>query len=258
MQPERRKLAQFRNRVLSQWRLAEPVLLPYTAPPWPQQVQKLGWKPDPFDTYCDRCGVHVGPNEVDDRGCSHCRGSRPPWDQFVRLSSYEGEMVGWIHQIKFTRFTSLAEIMGRTLGERLLQAGLDGSRALVVPMPTTWRRRVVRGIDHAGDIARGVSRGSGGRLTCLMKRKHCPSQRTLPASGRIRNAGKAAFSLPGRPDLKGWDVILVDDVCTTGATLRAAARVLKKAGPDMLWVAVLAVSDEDARRARRLHRSARS
>jgi predicted amidophosphoribosyltransferase len=228
----------------------EQTILPHTSPPLPIQIEALDWQPDPFDAYCDRCGVHIGPHEADDQGCAHCRGSRFPWNQFVRLAAYDEPMVEWIHQIKFTRYVTLAHQLGAQLGERLLAAGLDPKRAVITPMPTTWRRRVSRGIDHAGEIARGAASVIGCDLVRYLARDHSPSQRAVQPAHRTRNVAKA-FRPRRDLALRGWDVVLVDDVCTSGATLRAAGRELARLRPDMLWAAVLAVSDDDARRARR-------
>lgn len=233
----------------------EQVILPHISPPLAVQIRRLDWQPESFDAYCDRCGVHVGPHELDDRGCAHCRGQRFPWDQFLRLGPYEPPLVEWIQQIKFTRYVTLAHQLGEQIGLRLRDAGLDPRRTVLTPMPTTWRRRVARGIDHAGEIARGAAGALGCDAVRYLEREHRPSQRAVAPSERQRNASKAfrLRALAGRtaPTLRGWDLVLIDDVSTTGATLRAAARELRKLKPDMFYVGVLAVSDDEARRARR-------
>ncbi|MEM1424671.1 MAG: hypothetical protein AAGH64_11800, partial [Planctomycetota bacterium] len=60
----------------------------------------------------------------------------------MRLGSYEGALIDWIHEVKFERGWRLGEDLGAMLGERLVEQGFAG---VVVPMPTTWRRRMARG-----------------------------------------------------------------------------------------------------------------
>ncbi|MCK4873376.1 MAG: ComF family protein [Phycisphaerales bacterium] len=228
----------------------EQAILPHTDPPWREQVRQTGWQPDALGSYCDRCGAKVGPHELDDLGCSHCRGTRPPWNQIVRLAPYEEPMLDWIHAVKFTRWGTLGRQLGQALGGSLIEAGLDPSRTIITPMPTTWRRRIARGIDHAAEIAQGLAGGINAPMIRLLTRDHRPSQRAVAPSARKHNVAQA-FHLKAPLNLRGWDLVVVDDVCTTGATLKAACRAARALHPDMLWAAVLAVSDDHARRARR-------
>ncbi|MFQ5668740.1 MAG: ComF family protein, partial [Candidatus Binatia bacterium] len=126
--------------------------------------------------------------------------------------------------------------------------------ALVVPMPMPWTRRVYRGIDHAHVIAAGVARSVEAPLVRILIRRNGPPQATLSRSERLRR-GSRGTRLRGawrrsrrEHPLAGAAVILVDDVATTGATLRAAARVLRSLGPSQVVGAVLAVANDPARR----------
>ena len=105
----------------------------------------------------------------------------------------------------------------------------------VVPVPLHWRRRHARGFNQAEDLANGL--GPPVALALRRIRATAP-QFGLSASRRRRNV-QAAFAPPRRgvlrrrrhdPRLRGTCVVLVDDVCTTGATLEACAAVLKEGG----------------------------
>lgn len=168
----------------------------------------------------------------------------------MRLGRYEAPLSDWICEVKFTRWRVLGFELGRTLGRQLRAAGFAASnKAVIVPIPTSFRRRVSRGIDHAAVIARGVSWELNVPLSRALKRKHRPSQRSVAISDRVRNVSGSMF-LARSANLAGKAVLLIDDVMTTGATMRTAARALASSSqtrpPNAIWAAVLAVTPDSA------------
>jgi predicted amidophosphoribosyltransferase len=128
-------------------------------------------------------------------------------------------------------------------------------------MPMPWQRRFYRGINHAYEIARGVAIELHAPVVRLLRKRMQAPQVSLSPSER-RRAGRRGlsvrrrFSLAVSPDsILGWDLhdlqlILVDDVRTTGATLMGASRMLSRLKPAKIVCGVLAVSDSSARRKR--------
>ncbi len=111
-------------------------------------------------------------------------------------------------------------------------------------MPMPWQRRLYRGIDHARVIAGGVAAELDAPLLSLLARANGPPQVSLRATQRSRNAGRMrrqrrAHLLP----LDGHTVVLVDDVRTSGASLEAAARLIRRLGAGRVVGGVLAVAD---------------
>lgn len=252
------------GRLLAMLRAVEETWLAPTALPFDRRMEAAGWAPDPAWAYCDRCGQDVGPFESDDFGCAACRGRRLPWARLVRLGAYEGELAACIHDCKFSAWRTLGRDVGRALGRCIRAAGaLDEPEAaagvVIVPVPSSFRRRLARGIDHALWLARGVGVELGVPVQRSLSRRHRPSQRSIPASARAANVAGSFRPRPGprpwrRPEAGGGLVVLVDDVTTTGATLRAAARALRRAGSSggggrpVIWAGVAAVTTEPGRR----------
>ncbi|MCP3979015.1 MAG: ComF family protein [bacterium] len=232
-------------------------------------VGPTGWRPDRPDAYCGRCGESVGAGErtvdggggYDDGGCASCRGARQLTTAFVRLGAYEGPLREWVLGIKYgCRWTEMAETLGRALGQAVRAGGhVQPSRVIVVPMPMPWLRRLHRGIDHAGVLAWGVSRALEAPLVPALARSGGRTQASLPASERARSGGAGlrvrwrwarAAARRSRNPWWGRHVVLVDDVRTTGASMRSAARLLGRLGPARIIAAVVAVADDPARRGR--------
>ena len=106
-------------------------------------------------------------------------------------------------------------------------------------MPLHPDRLCERGFNQAAEIARRISLNTGQQLTTetLTRSRASKPQAELPMKERSRNV-RGAFEC--NTDLNGKRVLLIDDVMTTGATLREASRILKLHGASYIDVAVLA------------------
>jgi ComF family protein len=124
-----------------------------------------------------------------------------------------------------------------------LQPLLQGP-ALIVPVPLHPRREVRRGFNQASLIARELARATGLRLGegVLVRRVDTPAQTGLPARARRHNVARA-FAVRRASALSGRRVLLVDDVVTTGATVRSCARALREAGATQVSVLSMARVD---------------
>lgn len=231
--------------------------LDITTEPISRRILHGEWAPDSLDLYCHRCGRSVGPHEATETGCSACRGTRPAWARMVRLGPHEGPLREMVTEVKFTRFRRLGRDLGRLLGEAVLAHATAASvpaealaRTVVVPVPTTLRRRVARGIDHTAVIAVAAAERLQAPVVRALSRRHVPSQLTVAPSRRAANvAGTMRLRRRAAGKLAGRLVVVVDDVCTTGATMRAACRALRsgmrEAGNGtILWAAIVGRAEE--------------
>jgi len=200
------------------------------------------WRPDPADAYCPRCGMTVHASAVTPQGCPRCRGVRLPWDRLTRLAAYKPPVSGWIIEMKFGRVWPWAPSMGRALAARVADP-VDPAAVLVVPVPMHWFRRWQRGFNQAHLMAAALAEARGWRCVPVLRRtRHTPPQTHVTPSQRPANV-RGSFAVADGVDLTGYEVVLVDDVTTTGSTLRPCARLLKDRGARSVQVAVAAVAD---------------
>lgn len=172
------------------------------------------------------------------------------WDDVRRGTGvYDGTLRQIIHAFKYEGRRSLAAPLGALLRER--GAALLAEADAVVPVPLFPWRRLRRGFNQSGELARHLHRPL---VHALWRVRPTASQTGLTAAERRRNV-RGAFVLSPLLDRATFErcignrvVVVVDDVMTTGATLRACARVLEDAGAREVRVLTLAHADLKVRR----------
>jgi len=194
--------------------------------------------------YCPRCGSTLGPNvPVHDEGCAGCPSTLPRFVRTVRLGPYAAPLDGVVRELKYRRRETMRRRLGRLLAGAVASQMPDESFDLALPVPMHWLRRFGRGYDHAGVLARAVSRELGVPLGReLIRVRNTPPQVNLPRSRRIENV-RGAFAVSKPRAIAGASILLIDDVTTTGATANEAARVLLKVGALRVTLAVVAKSE---------------
>jgi ComF family protein len=159
------------------------------------------------------------------------------------VARFEGTARHLVHRLKYSDRLDLAPAMGgwmRRAGDEVL----EGADALVpIPLHRTrlWRRR----FNQAGELARAIAGTDGPPVLhgVLTRTAITRSQVGLSASERRRNV-QGAFRVTEKAAVAGRRLVLVDDVMTTGATLDAAARALRRAGAAEVDVVVFALVAE--------------
>jgi ComF family protein len=213
-----------------------------------------GWSPDEPDAFCPRCGVSVLAYEDRRGGCGACRGGPGVVGGVVRLGRYARPLSQWLPAIKRRAWRSMGDEIGRLLGKRILDLVASGRMAqpdAVVPMPVHWLRRTLRGIDHAATIASALSRTACIPVECALRAPLRWRQAGSSRAGRLANLARCEVRRGARLD--GKCILIVDDVLTTGATMREAGKALQSIGAVRVFAVVGAVADPPERQVRSHH-----
>jgi len=188
---------------------------------------------------CARCALPV-PAQVS--VCGGCLGTSPPFDAALAALDYRAPWDRLVTAFKFHDALDLAPPFASAIAAAERERALPRP-SLVVPVPLAPTRLRARGYNQAWEIARRVARmlDIAADPALLLRVRDTVHQLALPPLARAGNvAGAFAVEPLRRGELAGRDVVVVDDVMTTGSTAAELARVLKQAGASRVEVWVLA------------------
>lgn len=188
--------------------------------------------------FCVRCGDPFPSREALDHPCPVCIKKPPPFRIARSLALYKGGLAEALQALKFRGKTSLAAPLSRLLSSCDMDFHLYD---LLIPVPLHRKRLMARGFNQALLLARGLGRVHSIKVDFrLLKRvKDTPPQTGLHRKERLQNL-KGAFAVTDPALLRGKKALLIDDIYTTGTTVRECARVLKKAGVEFVDVLTVA------------------
>lgn len=136
-----------------------------------------------------------------------------------------------IQDFKYRSFPSLAGRLGEEMAGELMPTGFFADVDVILPVPMHWWKQARRGYNQVEHLARGISAVSGIPVgTQLRARRPHKTQTSLSHEERRRNT-ENLFAVKDAASLAGKHILLLDDVCTTGSTLRSAAEAVMAAVP---------------------------
>ena len=198
--------------------------------------------------WCRLCGYPLPHAFAEAPLCAACAEASPPVDRARSALRYDGRsrrlVLGFKHGGRLDGLPLFATWMAQA-GEELL-ADTD----LILPVPLHRWRLLKRGFNQSALLAQRIAALTG-RVwapALLQRRRATISQQGLGAEARRENITPAAFGLRRPERVGGANILLIDDVLTTGATLSACAAVLRRAGAARVDALLLArvVKEEDA------------
>lgn len=204
---------------------------------------------------CPRCGR---PRADAQRPCPDC--DIPLRLKRVRaVGLFAPPLRGLVHALKYREKTALAPVLGAALAVLSTQDDLLRTADCVCAVPLHPARRRERGYNQSELLAHVVA-GLGGveHLEPLVRQKNTRTQTEMASPAKRRENIAGAFRLADGAAVAGRRVIIVDDVCTSGATLDEAAAVLLGAGAAEVYGLVIAAADpKDDQSGRRASRAGR-
>ena len=183
---------------------------------------------------CPKCGKPQPSGIL----CPSCVSWQAEIDGIRSPFRFDGAMRQAIHQLKYRNLRALAVPLARLLQDYLITNPVPGE--VLVPVPLHQKRLRERGYNQSRLLAQKL-----GKLIhlpvvddCLIRQKHAPPQTRSSTVGERRSNVADAFACRDR-GLQDKQVLLIDDVSTSGATLNACAAALKAAGAISVWGLVL-------------------
>lgn len=179
--------------------------------------------------------------------CGLCRRLEPPYIKATAYGSYDSGLRELIHLLKYNGVRPAANVLGRMLVEAIedLQPLFGEAEVLVVPVPLHSKKLRQRGFNQSELITRAALKlkPAIARLqlnaALLARRRETKSQIGLSRHQRRENI-RGAFVVTKPDEMNGREILIVDDVFTTGTTVSECARILRRAGAAKIYVATVA------------------
>lgn len=193
----------------------------------------------PWITHCCKiCSIPI-PSANADTICGNCLKKPPAFDAAIVLFHYEKPVKKLIHQAKFNHNFMNLTVLSQLLTQHVKKMLLSTNHLLILPVPLHKKRLKNRGFNQSLEIAKIISKNLKIPLNkkSVIRKKATQPQAQMPADLRFHNV-KNAFTTMANFENK--NILLVDDVMTTGQTVNEASIALKKAGASNIVVCALA------------------
>jgi ComF family protein len=189
---------------------------------------------------CIRCSKPFYVETELDYVCGECDKRKPSIDRVLCLVSYEGTGKNLIQKFKYGKNYSIGKCIGKLMGKEELSFPID-KIDYIIPVPMTKKKLRMRGFNQSLVLSRLLSQKYSISLAQSLIKKH----ETLPQVGltkkdREHNEIEDSLLVTKSSQFLKKNILLIDDVYTTGRTLNSCARILKRAGAKRIYGYVFA------------------
>ncbi|MGD0022161.1 MAG: ComF family protein [Smithellaceae bacterium] len=190
---------------------------------------------------CPICGMMFFDSPAASHLCGNCLENKPYFSSARAVASYETIILNAIHQFKYGRNLSIGALLASFMADFSFPDLEFKDYSLIIPVPLHIKKLRKRGFNQAIILAAAIGKKwqIPVNFSLLKRCKFTLSQTGLDKKERERNI-KRAFEVTDRAKVAGRNIILVDDVYTTGATLNECAKILTKAEAQKVAVLTLA------------------
>ncbi len=196
--------------------------------------------PIPFisDHHCIKCSLPLRMIE-DGPICQECKNNFYFFDRAISVVKYEGDIKKLIYKFKYSSHTYLARIMGTMMADKLKIEYIEAD--LIIPVPLHKNKEKERGFNQAALLGKYIAKETDILLNTdtLVRVKNTKVMHNLNKKERQENV-KDAFKVIDKRVIKKKNIILVDDIFTTGATVNTCSRLLIESGAKSVTVLTFA------------------
>jgi len=190
---------------------------------------------------CPICGITFPDSPSASHLCGNCLENKPYFSYARAVAGYESIILNAIHQFKYGRDLSIGALLASLMADFSFPDLEFGDYSLIIPVPLHIKKLRKRGFNQSIILADALRKKwqIPVNFSLLKRSKFTLTQTGLNKKERERNI-KGAFEVTDKTKIAGRNIILIDDVYTTGATLNECAKVLIKAGAQKVAVLTLA------------------
>jgi ComF family protein len=191
---------------------------------------------------CPGCGRSVAAQGL----CRMCRQFGPAAAEGFAFFNYEGVARQLLIDFKFNDKTGYRELFAHYMIKSVMDGGIADEISCVVPVPMHWRRKFSRGYNQSELLASWIAQALGLPLVKGVLARPVYTRAVARTSGSPKERMESALKSfrPGRGTLAGKTVLIVDDILTSGATIRACAAILRRLGAGKVYSVVAAAVPE--------------
>lgn len=192
--------------------------------------------------FCASCGRHLGPESIEKNTCLSCKKERFNFDRAFSPCTYTGTVKKLIHEFKYRGKDYLGKPLAGLMNEFIRDYCLPIEHLdFIIPVPLHESRLREREFNQAQILSEQVGKEFNKEVLtgALIRNKPTKTQAELNAEERRQNVDKS-FSVSKPERIKDRNLLLIDDVLTTGSTSNEAAKTLKQAGAKIVLLLTLA------------------